>query len=419
MNNKVVKILLAVVITFILSIYLPEIYQSTFKYKIDRPNISYSPIIKDMLISNPGKSIFKIKDRKGKQYSRDEYEAIMPQINFAQLVFAGKMPDSINGKAVDVPILRKNLFQSRFEPYRVDGFDYLLHPLIESSSGRVNLEYPNEFFIIKNKMEIIDCRTNKLNEEMTRFFTNALQANGFAFPAKELFGNPTTRKAFDEGYFVVDSKDQFYHVKRVKGKPYCKKINLPENMKIAHFNVHEIPLKEFYGFFVTENNELYLLTFNDYKLIKLNIEDYDYKNSNVKIAGDLFNRTVSVINENKFSVFVFGRDYKLIDSYKDQVKGKDESAQGKIAAYIFPLSLSLLSDKSMFVNFYFEFFGMKFLILNVLLFLLLILFFWLRKYPIKNNLFPLVLVLVAGIYGLIAVLIIRDFNQNNSFGIRG
>jgi len=85
MNNIVIKMLLAVVVVFISSIYLPEIYWSTFKYKIDRPNISYSPIIKDLLISNSGKGISKIKDRKGKSYTRDEYEAIMPQLNFAQL----------------------------------------------------------------------------------------------------------------------------------------------------------------------------------------------------------------------------------------------------------------------------------------------------------------------------------------------
>jgi hypothetical protein len=419
MNIKIVKILLAIVIVFIASIYLPDIYWSTFKFKIDRPNISYSPILKDLILSYSTKNVSKIMDRKGKHYTRDEYEAINPQLNFAQLVFTGKMPDSINGEAVNVPLLRKNLFQSRFEPYKIDGFDYILYPLIESSPGRVNLEFPDEFFIIKDKMEILDCRTNKLNQAMTESFTNSLQTNGFVFPSKKSFGNPTTRKAFDEGYFVIDSKDQFFHVKRVKGKPYCKKIDLPVDMKIVHFNIQEIPLKEFYGFFITEKNELYLLTFNDYKLIKLNIHDYDYKNSNIRISGDLFNRTISVINENKFSVFVFDRNYKLIDSYKSQVKGKDESVQGKVANYLFPFSTTLITGKSMFVNFHFEASGFKFLLLHGLLLVLIVLFFWLKKYSIKNDLLSLLLVFLAGIYGFIAVLIIRDFNQSNSIGIRG
>lgn len=418
MNNKIfIQVLVAAVIIFSASVYLPDIFWNTFKFKINRPRISYSPIINDILISDPLND--SIKDRTGNVYSRDEYEAIMPQFSFAQLVFAGKMPDSINGVAVDVPLLRKNLFQSTFSPYNIDGFGMILYPLLESNPGRVNLEYPYEFFVIKKSMEIYESKDNKLNREMTDDFTAALNDNGFKFPARKLFGNPTTRKAFDEGYFIIDSDDQFFHVKRVKNKPYCKKIELPAGMKIVHFNIHEIPLREFYGFFVTETNELYLLTYGEYKLIKLNIEDYNYKVSTLKISGDLFNRTVAVVNDNKYNVFVFDRNYKLIDNYKGQVKSKEESVQGIIAAYLFPFSIKLLSEKSMFVNFYFGVSDYRFLIFNILLFLGTMIFLGFKKLPLVKNLFPLVIILLAGIYGLIAILIIRDFNQSNSSGVRG
>ncbi len=424
--NFMIKVILEVVIILTASVYLPEIFWNTFKFQSNRPRIAYSPIINDFLISESDEITMRVKgngfkyvDRKGNRYTRDDYEAIMPQINFAQLVFSGKMPDSINGLAVDVPLLRKNLIMSSFEPFLIDGFSWKWYPLMESSPGRVNLEFPNEFFNIKKRMEIIDSRTNKTVEKMSQAFTDELIKNGFAFPVKELFGNPTTRKAFDEGYFIIDNKDQFYHLKRVKNKPYCKKIELPAGMKILHFNIHEIPLKEFYGFFVTENSGLYLLTFNDYRIIKLDIEDYDLNNSVLRINGDLFNRNVSVVNDNQFSNFIFNRDYKLIDKYKGQLLTQKESPQGKIAAYLFPFSLKLLSDKSMFVNFYFSFSNLRFVIINVLLTLCIIFFFWIKKLPLGKNSFPLILILLFGIYGLIAVLVIRDFNQSNSFGVNG
>jgi len=352
-------------------------------------------------------------DRKGNKYTRDEYEAIMPQINFAQLVFAGKMPDSINGVAVDVPLLRKNLFMSSFEPYLINGFAWKWYPLMESSPGRVNLEFPDEFFKIKSRMEIIDSRTNKTVEKMSQAFTNELIKNGFVFPAKELFGNPTTRKAFDEGYFIIDNAENLFHMKRVKNKPYCKKIDLPKDIKVIHFNIHEIPLKEFYGFFVTEDNGLYLLTFNDYRIIKLDIEDYELNSSVLRINGDLFNRNVSVVNDNQFSNFIFNRDYKLIDKYKGQLLEKEKSSQGKIAAYLFPFSLSLISSKSMFVNFYLKFLDFRFVVMNIILLLGVITFFFVKKIPITKNIFPLLLILMTGIYGLISVFIIRDFNSAN------
>lgn len=413
MNNKSVKILLSILIVFIMSVYLPDIFWSTFKFKIERPTVSYSPIINDFLFSYPGKNNSVIKDRKGKTYTRDEYEAAMPQLNFAQLMFAGKMPDTINGIAVDVPTMRKNLFQSRFEPSRIDGLTYMRWPLIESSPGRVNLEYPNEFFIIKDRMEIIDCRTNTLNEKLTQLFTNELREKGFAFPAQKYFGNPTTRKPYDEGYFVIDNDDQLFHIKRVKDKPYCKKINLPPGLKIAFMNVHELALKEFYGFFVSEENGLYLLNYEDYKIIKLDIEDYDYKNSFMRILGDLFNRSVSISNENKYSTFVFNREYKLKDKYIGEALGKDESTQGKIAAYIFPFSLNLISNKSMFVNFFLKLSDFRFLLVNILLLAALAGFFLIKKIPFDKNIFPLILVFITGVFGLLAVIVIRDFNSTD------
>lgn len=413
MNIKSVKILLAIAIIFILSIYLPDIFWSTFKYKVDRPSVSYSPIINDFILTYPGKSNSVIKDRKGKTYTRDEYEAAMPQLNFAQLMFAGKMPDSVNGVKVDVPLMRRNLFQSRFEASAIDGLSYMQFPLIESSSGRVNLEYPNEFFIIKDRMEIIDSRTNKVNEKMTQSFTTALKDNGFVFPAKKAFGNPTTRKPYDEGYFVVDNADRLFHIKRIKDKPYCRKIDLPAGVNVVHMNVHEIALKEFFGIFVSENNGLYLLAYNDYRIVKLEIEDYNYKNSSIRILGDLFNRTVSINNDNNYSVFVFDRNYNLKDKYKGQVVGKDESSQGKIAAYLFPFSLSILSNKSMYVNFFFKVIDFRFIIVNIIVLLGVIGFFLFKKIPINKNLFALIIVFLTGIYGLVSVLVIRDFNSSN------
>lgn len=414
MNIKAIKILLAAAVIFILSIYLPDIFWSTFKFKLDRPSVSYSPTVNDFIFTYPGKENAVIKDRKGKTYSRDEYEAAMPQLNFAQLMFAGKMPDSVNGIKVDVPLMRRNLFQSRFEPSTIDGLSYMLFPLIESSSGRVNLEYPNEFFIIKDRLEIIDARTNIVNQEMTELFTSELKKNGFVFPAKESFGNPTTRKPYDEGYFVIDSEDQFFHIKRIKDKPFCKKIELPTGVKVAHMNVHEIALKEFYGIFVSQENGLFILSYGDYKVIKLTIEDYNYRTSSIRILGDLFNRTISVNNEDSYSIFVFDRNYNLKDKYKGQLTGKYESTQGKISAYIFPFSLSILSNKTMFVNFFLKFIDFRFLVGNIILLLGLFGFFLIRKIPVNKNLFSLILVALAGIYGLIAVLIIRDFNLSNN-----
>lgn len=415
-NMSIIKMLFSLIIVLFAAIYFPKVYWDTFKFKVNRPRISYSPIINDILISTSNPDNAQIKDRKGKKYTRDEYEQLMPHFNFAQLVFAGKMPDSINGIEVNVPLLRNNIFQISFEPYRIDSYGLVLYPLIESEPGRVNLEFPYEFFVIDNRMDIYDSKSNKKKEAMSAEFTAALNDNGFKFPAKKLFGNPTTRKPFDDGYFVLDDQDQFFHVKRIKGKPYCRKIQIPSGMKIVHFSIQEMLLKEFHGFFVTENDELYLISYDDYKIINLPVKDYNYKSSSIRILGDLFYRTVSVINDDKISVFIFDRQYKQLDSYEEFLKSKDESVQGIIAAYVFPFSVELLSDNSMFIDFYFQFSNWRFLITNVLLALGVFTFLRFKKSSPSRNWFPLLLILLVGVYGLLAVFMIRDFDRNSTIG---
>ena len=60
-------------------------------------------------------------------------------------------------------------------------------------------------------MEFIVARTNKINEEKSQLFTEALTAEGFIFPADIIAGLPTTRKSHDEGYFITDSEGTLFH----------------------------------------------------------------------------------------------------------------------------------------------------------------------------------------------------------------
>jgi hypothetical protein len=52
-----------------------------------------------------------------------------------------------------------------------------------------------------------DAETNAVIEEKTIRFNEELIKKGFVFPAKGFWGNPSTRKAYEEGYFCLDSKN--------------------------------------------------------------------------------------------------------------------------------------------------------------------------------------------------------------------
>ncbi len=416
-NNWMLKIVLTLIVVFVASIYLPEFYWKTFPHRYQLPRVYYSPVMNDILIlkQNNGRGL--ITDREGKRYSMKQFEALVPQTNYSQLMYDGILPDSVNGVEFDIPELRKNFFRVSFRPVKIFIMDLILYPLIESAPPRPSLIYPDEFFTITDKMNVMNASINEENEVFTTLFTNALSENGFDFPPKKLFGNPTTRKAFDEGYFLVDSKDNLFHLKRVKDMPFCKKIDLPVNTKIVCADVVEKPLKEFYGFFVTEDNKLFLISYNDYKIITIPVEEYDYKNSNMNIIGDILYRTISVTNENKISVYVYDRQYNRVAEYKDTVLHLSETTQGIISAYLFPFSLSLVSEKTTFVDFYFKFNGFSFLIVNLIIVLLFILFLYVKKNRVQDNICFILLLFIVGIYGIVPVFLIRNFNQSNSPGV--
>lgn len=416
-NNIIIKFLLVVIVVFIASIYLPQIYWKTFPYRYSLPRVYYSPILEDLLILKQINGRGRIKDINGKSYSLKEFESLVPQSNYSQLVYDGLLPDSVNGVEFDVPELRKNFFRVAIKPIKIFSFDLLLYPLIESAPDRPNLVYPDEFFTVKDRMRVINASSNQENEVFSTIFTAALKDNDFIFPPKRIFGNPTTRKPFDEGYFIVDNKDDLYHLKRVKDMPYCRKIELPVGTKIVYADVVEKTLQEFYGFFITEKNELLLISYDEYKVINIPIKNYSYQSSNLNIVGDILYRTISVTNDNKVSFFIFNRQYDLVENYQDSVIHQNESTQGIIAAYLFPFTLSLSSEKSQFINFYFESNGYDFILFNIALSILFIIFLFIRKTKIKDNYLFIVLLILTGIYGIVPIFLIRNFNQSNSGGV--
>jgi hypothetical protein len=236
-----------------------------------------------------------------------------------------------------------------------------------------------------------------------------LQSENFSFPATRIYGNPTTRKPYDEGYFVFDSKNALYHIKRIKNQPFCKKVNVPENMKIKTIFLREFSLKEFYAFVISEDNKLYLLLFDNYKIQEIPIKDYNSEKDILRFQGDIFYRTIVVYKENKLNVYVTDRDYNLVNTYEQKWLSNKERTAGIASAYIFPFELSVKSADSEYIDFYFSEYSFTALYLS---FILIIFTIILMRRKIRNldwnNFIPdFLIILITGIFGFIAVNVFR------------
>jgi len=400
--EKISRYLLVFIAILTLAIILPKLYWMAFEKPIRKPFILYSCINDDFMIHRISEKTWE--DTKGQQYSREEYEQKLPMMFEKQLITSGSMPDSIKGIALDMRTISKAKSFFRLKANEIDAPVPGLYPLFESQSGRAKLDLPDDFFRITWRIDFIDAATNKVLEEKSQQFSAALFQNGFSFPAKKISGISTPRKSVDEGYLIVDSKDQLFHLKMIKGKPNVKKIDVPEGLKFRHISCVDFKNKDFYAYLFSDKNEIYILTQDDYQLIKWPVEGFDASNCDLKIFGDLFNYTVIIEAEDHIKAFALNPDYQVVKTYTETWKLKEEQTEGKIFASLFPAQISMTSDNSKFIRFYFSLSeGFNWIFLNLLLMAFHFIWLYRRKVKLKNHLADLGIVAVSGIFGFIAV----------------
>jgi len=400
--EKISRYILVFIAVLTLAIFLPKLYWMAFEKPVWKPFVQYSCINNDFMIQRIREK--KWMDTKGKEYSREEYEQTLPMMFFKQLLASGTMPDSINGTALDMRAISREKSFFRLKASEIDAPCPDLYPLFESWSGRAKLELPEDFFRITWRIEFIEASTNKLLEEKSQLFSAALFHNGFSFPAKLISGLPTPRKTCDEGYLIVDSKDQLFHLKMIKGKPFVKKVDIPEGVKFRHISCVDFKNKDFYAYLFSDKNEIYILTQNDYQVIKWLIDGYDLANCDLKIFGDLFNYTVAIEVNDRIKMIALDKQFQVVNTYGEEWPVKEDMLEGRIFASLFPAQLSMTSDNSKFIRFYFSpSNGFNWIFVNLLLMTFHFIWILRRKAKLKNHLADLVIVVLSGIFGFIAI----------------
>ena len=405
---KLSRLFLLLIVVFVAAIYIPQYYWLGFATRTQYPMAFYSPVIQDFLLGHYDKKGYYYKDSSGKHYKRQEVDVLLPFNNYRLLAAKSRMPDSVNGIKIDLDEVRRNNLTMRVRAKDLDAPVLPLYPLFESRPPRLKLELPKNYFRINQRFEFITSETNRIDESLTAQFTLALKKKSFKFPAKGIFGNPTTRKGFDEGYFIVDAANQLFHVKKIHGKPYCAQVPVPKDLRIKSIIVKENDLREQYGLLIAENSDLYYIMYDHYRLQKLPVKNYDWSKDQLIVLSDLFYRVFNVLSDTTLNSVVTDRNYKPIRTYSESWPGTEQSLAGRISRYIFPFSLDLTKSTSRFVDFYFEGYHTQALFANILFVLLTLGLMKKRNVHIPRKWYDLLLVLITGIYGFLAVLIFEN-----------
>ncbi len=400
--TKLSRYILVIIAIIVGAITLPELYWMAFDKPVKVPLVHYSCEIEDFTIFDMKAK--KYSDAAGNAYTREEYERLLPLRYITQLSMDERMPDSIKGVESDMHTFSRARSFLRMRPVDFHLPLPKLYPLIESESGRANLELPEDVFRIDWRVDFINCNTNKIDEEKSRLYSAALFHKGFEFPAKIISGLPTTRKSRDDGYLIIDSKDQLFHLKMIKSEPYIHKVIVPEGLQFKFIKCVDNRDRLYYAYLLGEDNGIYILTQDNYKLIRWPIDDYLADKHQLRISGDYFNYNINIQSEDKLKCYALDKNYQLVDTYEYSWTPNSEKTVGKIAASIFPFTFSLESPVSRFIKLYPTCpRGFIWIILNLILVMVQISIIRKRHVELKNNVLDFALILISGIFGFIAV----------------
>lgn len=253
-------------------------------------------------------------------------------------------------------------------------------------------------------IEVIDMESNCIDSVKTKRFGKMFADRGFKFPAREAVANVTTRKAYDNGYLLIDANNDLYHLKMQVDRPSMSRIDRQADITPRHVFVLENGDRAHYGIITTEEGRTFAIARDDnYSLIELDSIKFDPEKQRMSILKGLFVWTVKVSDDEKIVCTALNNDdcsYITSYTYVYPANKLDE-----ITSWIFPFSIHFTTSTDMFVYPRLSHYSWHTIFINTILCLLL---FILIKKRNQKCLLPKILVtLCFGIFAFIPLVLIK------------
>ena len=339
--KKAYIVILVALSVIVLSWFLPWLYSIIFPVGVSDPFIAYSPVSRQMIVSETGQeknpAIYAL-DAEGKRipglYSKEQRDSLLPQIYFTQLMAREQMPDSIDGIELTVPALKHGQWVFTSLPRDINKVQPEVYLMMESMPARIDLEDPKEVFRFRNgRVEFIDMETNGIVEGRTRRFTDIFTERDFRLPVRSASANVTSRKPYDEGYLMVDDRGDIFHLKMQAGRPYMMKIRKPDSIDARQVFIMENVDTHHLGLMTDANDNLYVIEREGYRICPLAVGKVDPTKDRISIVKNMFNWVVKISNSDGARWTVLDSDdYSKLADYNISYS---HSVSQVIASYIF------------------------------------------------------------------------------------
>ncbi len=345
------KIILGLVVALLITWLVPWTYDFLTYNPQKSPFTLYSTDLEQFVYTDyvPGKGMIRL-DEAGNAYGEKEFDEVLPQFYARQLVADERFPETIGGVFVTPREVQMQNFAFRNIPSSLNKPEIGLYYLLESMSGRVDLQLPSDVFRINNRgIEFIDANSNVVDREKSDKFSEVMRRKEFHFPARQIVGNPTTRKDYDEGYLIEDNAGKLFQLKMVKGRPFVKSIKLPEGLNIKYLFITEFRGKKSLGFISDMEDNFYVITAGSCEIKRVDIPAFNPDREVITIFGNLLDWTIQITSAEKEVFYaVDAESYKLIRSF--QHPENEVSFAEKWRSLLMPLRLTFTSQYDKWVT---------------------------------------------------------------------
>lgn len=364
------------------------------------PFVYYSSVLRDLCFVEYDDRANPIHDAKGNVYTTQQFDSLLPLLNYRQLIADGTLPDSLEGRRLTPALLADKNVVFRFSPDKIFKPECGLYVMYESKPKRLNEPMPTDVFRFTDGMTFIDTQTNDVEKEKSAEFTEALKSAGYRFPAQWIRGDLNPMKAYDEGYFSLDNSGELFHIKMVSGKPYVRNTHLSKTIKVDQFVMSEVKDRRLYGYLFDKEGSVYIIENHGevYVPVKLGIDPIDVKKNELLIMGNLLYWTVTVDKgEQQLYYGLTTNSLNRVAKYTyKHVPGKWD----EVPDWLFPVCLTIEHGNTQFITPRLQFMGYAVFVTNLLLALLSLLVLDAKG---KNRIFITGYILVTGITGWIAL----------------
>lgn len=341
-----IKILYIGLSIFLLSWIIPSLVQLTTDSSVRYPFTYYSSVINQFCYIDPADERLMGKDLDGNSYTDAEFNRVLPMFYYRQLAMENALPDSIQGVPVDLQAIARNNFFFWYKPKDKNTPVIELYPMFESCSRKVDLENPDDMFRLKERIEFIDMETNRVNEEKSARFQQALDAAGFSAPAQWVAGIPSCMKSYDEGYFVLDNRNNLFHVKMTNGKPFVKDTKVGTSIKTLAMFPKEMENRSLYGFLYDTDGTLYYLSTDGYRLVKV-LEGINPDIDRISVMANMFYWTV--VKESPSGEYTYALENGTMKQVADLYRPATPSTWDKVSPYLFPFTVGFGDSSNSYI----------------------------------------------------------------------